>query len=207
MGVYLLKWDGEAQLPEDLSRKFAGSFLQIGDNHEVVYCEQIEAGRGFLYRSIGADGRLSPAKIMALGDVEIQKPQPEPGVYQIGNSVGLLWKLSARQWSEGFSAATMALVLNGEEWLQNFGGSVALKVFAPQEDLSFQQGVALMEADEKLKAIRLRRHYWLKRYQSGALTLLRDLCPIGSLVCGDLFWMEKSQILRQELTKELGLHA
>lgn len=202
----LRKWDGLDQNMEDISRKFAGTYVEaIVPEYDTKTPHICNIGEFFddfvvvhtLTGSVNADWRT----------VDVINPYPTKlGVFQHENQVYLIQRNGARQWQVGMCSGNTIIRdhdLAAVRRFVNLHMSVIASAFRPKFQTSSIDAASDLVKRTK-GSLALSHTYWVKYTKNGVVLFRRDK-PLGTFSFGKFFLNKACNDLRQELWDELKL--
>lgn len=206
--MQLGNWDGERPLREDVSRKFAGTYVEaiipgfFNDRPKVVKLAAFEDDN-VLFSFIG-NRRLREQEEAPWATVDIQRYMPNFGVVPTGPSVIIIQKRPDRQWHTGFCHLNVNLYRADLIRDQNLIGleyaEYCYNPVYPNGDMPGVLAQVLRELKEpEIFARALNSTYWVKKQDKNSFKLLRNLLPIGTFAYEKFFCNQACKSFRQEL--------
>lgn len=206
--INLKIWGGEVQPDEDMSKKFAPSFIKVllpGDKDPCVINVVGFAGMCVQFYP----GHRREAVALPRDSVVMVSPLPPAGVYSLKDNGGvvIVRRNPARQWHEGLCNGNTHISVNGEK----HGGvdwNIATTVFADQVDIPLEQALATVKPG---KSLRVNSEHWIKADATGeTVHLFRMGKRQGSWASGVFFCVKgpkfSSRVCANDWREELAFN-
>lgn len=206
--MQLRRWDGLLQTPEDLNRKFGGTFVfgvcpDVDETPRVYQITEIQEASVF-GRYVSLPGARSHTFSGEWRTFDVQRPYPpQMGAIPFHNKVLFIQRNPARQWHVGLLPANTTL-LDHNLRPSRIGFGEAEALFSPQyAKQSVEEAVKSFD-NAATQAVALSPQYWLAR-RDDKICLFQGRLSLGSFVFGGFFLHNACRDLRQELWDDLKL--
>jgi hypothetical protein len=204
---------------EDLSRKFAGTYIEgsIDKAEPKVYqiIEIIPATGEFCHLSVlecippqedkSKPKQRAERRIVTHRSFDLTRDFPtQVGAANHGSTVIHTTRLGQRQWRFGLCDATAQARIGGAQTQVPISSDMAYSIFNPQYVGDYRAALDLLQGDKGRKAVALSPYYWMYKTRTEVI-LVRNTTPLGAFTKHKFFINKPCTDFVQELWDDLQI--